>query len=158
MGRNLRPGVERDRGLQRLLAQRPDDTWDLAELGAPARIEAFGCVRDDPPLVAQAFREVACEADRHRARDHHQSLPRAEPLRHIDEMVECRHAVLARRGKVGKAEDERVRGIEVFDPRRSVKRSGARLGDVISDGFEPGTPPQGKLLGADGAETDDSDA
>src|SRR5205823_2675309 len=107
--------------------------------------------------MAKALGEVFGETDGHRAGDDHEPLPVAEPFRHVDEMVEGFHAVLARWREVREAEDQRVGRVEVFDSRRAAKRSRSELRDVVPDRSQSGALPQGKLLRADGAEADDSD-
>ena len=162
MRRHLRLRIQRDRQVEGLGAQGADDPRDLAQVGAAARVEPLRCVRDHAPLRPQPRGEVAGEADRHRAGDHHQPVLGAEALRRFHEMVEGSHAVLAGRREVGEAEDESVGRLEILDPRRQVgraaQRADARLRDVIANGLKPGALPEGEFLRSDGAEADDADS
>ena len=115
-------------------------------------------MRDEAAVAAQPGGEVLGEADRDRAGDDDQPLPHAQALRHVDEVVERLHAVLARRGEVGQAEDQGLGRLELFDPGRPAERSGARLRDVVADRIEAGALPEGQLLRSDRAQADDSDA
>ena len=89
MRRNLRPGVERERSVQRLFGQRSDDARDLAQLGAPTRIEALRCVRNDPSVMAQSLGQVTREhAEPWADLEHDIVLAElGEPLDHAQDVV-----------------------------------------------------------------------
>ena len=161
--------IELHRGVQRLLARRPGNPRDLAQLGAPPRIEPLRHMRDEGAHSPQTPGKVAREPDGDRAGEDDQPFGSRQQTGVLDEAVEGPHAELEPGPEVGETQDEDVARREVAEVGGGLARGFGRsrlLPDrvdptfvhVIADGFVTGPLPEGHLLRSDRAESDDSDS